>query len=347
MLAPGQVFPAWPSASVARVTQALIQGLMEAGHCVTVVAAARSRLECELIPVCEDGIFLPYDPGFRMMRIAEQRALEIVNAIKDRLDIVHGQGFDVGQFHSSRFLEPLDFPNVTTCHSCIDICNLDYFLACRNNLIAISNNQREACPRANFVATVYNGLDPSSFPIVTDPEDYLCFLGRMERYKQPHLAMQLAIQIKMKLKVAGRIDESDPTHYFDNYCREYLNNPLIEYLGELGMDDKIRLLSRARCNLHPTGFREPFGLTVIEAGYCGTPTLAIRRGALPELIDDGRTGVLVEDFAEGFFKLPQCLKMDRSYIAQRTREQFNYKRMTADYLRVYYTVIHQFRSERA
>lgn len=339
ILAPGQVFPAWPSASVARVTEALIQGLLEAGHYVTVAAAASSKLQCELIPVCQDGIDLSYDPGFQMMEDAKQRCLEIVAENCHRLDIVHGQGFDVGYFKSSRFLEALDFPNITTCHSCIDVRDLDYFAACKNNLIAISENQKNACPNANFVATIHHGLDPSPFPIIVEPDDYLCFLGRIDRHKQPHIAMELAIQANMKVKVAGRIDETDPTRYFDHFCRQYLDHPLVEYVGELGMEDKVQLLGNARCNLHPTGFREPFGLTVIEAGFCGTPTLAIRRGALPEVIEDGRTGVIVEDFAEGFFRLSQCFDMDRSFIASHTREWFSHTRMTSDYLETYYSVL--------
>lgn len=346
VVAPGQSFPPWPSASVARVTEALVNGLLEAGHRVTLLAAANSKVPCELIPVSDDSIHLACDPGLHLSRRAQERTLEVIGDIRNRIDIVHAQGLDVGEFRSSRLLESLDFPNVTTCHSCIEIANLIYFNQCKSNLIAISHSQRCACPSARFVATVYNGLDPDPFPIVTEPEDYLCFLGRMDRVKQPHLAMQLAIALQMKLKIAGPIDECDPTRYFYHECRQYLRHPLVDYLGELDMEDKVRLLSMARCNLHPTGFREPFGLVPVEAGYCGTPTLAIRRGALPELVEHGRTGILVEDFAEGYFKGPLCFALDRAYIARRTRERFNYRRMASEYVQAYGQIIGDARAGR-
>lgn len=105
--------------------------------------------------------------------------------------------------------------------------------------------------------------------------------------------------------------------------KPHLNNPLVEYLGEIGMKQKTELISNAVANLHPTGFREPFGLTVLEAGYCGTPTLAIKVGSMPELIEDGRTGFLVEDFVEGYHRIDEFEYLDRIYISVRSRNLFN------------------------
>jgi glycosyltransferase involved in cell wall biosynthesis len=113
-------------------------------------------------------------------------------------------------------------------------------------------------------------------------------------------------------------------------------------LGELGFDQKVDLISKAKCNLHPTNFREPFGLTVIEAAYCGTPTLAISRGSMPELIEEGRTGVMVEDYIEGRYRIEECYSMDRRYIASRARQLFNYRTMTAQYIEAYEKVISEF-----
>ena len=134
----------------------------------------------------------------------------------------------------------------------------------------------------------------------------------------------------MPIKLGGKVDFQGE-RYFEEQVSPYLDHPLVEFLGELSLDDKTDLLGNARCNLHPTGFREPFGLTVLEAAFCGTPTLAIARGSMPELIEVGRTGMLVEDFVEGYHQIEQCFEMDRSYIAHRSRLLFNYKTMTKQY----------------
>jgi glycosyltransferase involved in cell wall biosynthesis len=173
---------------------------------------------------------------------------------------------------------------------------------------------------------------------VTSPGDYVCFLVRFDREKNPHLAIQLATNLGVRIKLAGKIDFQGE-EYFDDCIRPYLDHPLVEYLGELEFGQEVELIAHARCNLHPTGFREPFGLTVLEAAYCGTPTLAIARGSMPELIEVGRTGMLVEDFVEGYHQIEECFAMDRNYIAQRTRLLFNYRTMTREYLEAYRRVI--------
>ena len=192
---------------------------------------------------------------------------------------------------------------------------------------------------------MYNGEDPALFPVVTAADDYVCFLGRFDREKNPHLAIQLATNLGIPIKVAGKID-FQAEGYFDEYIRPCLDHPLVEYLGELEFDEKVDVLAHARCNLHPTGFREPFGLTVLEAAYCGTPTLAIARGSMPELIDVGRLGVLVEDFVEGVHQIQECFDMNRNDIAQRARHLFNYATMTRQYVDAYRRVAQIFDSSR-
>jgi glycosyltransferase involved in cell wall biosynthesis len=342
--APNAVFPSAKSASITRIMETLIRGLQEAGHEPLLLAPASSKIDCELIPICEKPIHLLEDENFRLTRQGQERILDALRRILHRIDIIHAHGLDLPNFfHSSGLLSAIDFPNVTTCHSSIDLTNIDYFERCTNNIISVSHNQQEACPSLRFIRNVYHGLDPNPFPFVAAPEDYLCFLGRLDEAKQPHLAIQLAIKLGMKLKIAGPIMLYFEKDYLEKKCFPYFNHPLIEYLGELGMDEKIEMLSRAKCNLHPTGFREPFGLTIIEAAYCGTPTLAIRRGSLPELIEDKHTGILVEDFAEGYHKIYRCFDLERRYISQRARALFDYRVMTQEYLLAYEDVINLFR----
>jgi glycosyltransferase involved in cell wall biosynthesis len=322
----------------------LIEGLNELGHEVILLASGDSKSSCELVPIVDKAIYFPSSgdglPEFnRQIESINQRTEKLLYKLENKVDIIHSHGFDLSNFQKT--------PNVTTLHGPIDFKQLQYYLK-RKYLpyISISKNQQDAVPQLNYVGVVYNGEDGSKFPFVENPDDYVCFLGRFDREKNPHLAIQLAINLGIKIKVAGKIDfEGDG--YFEEQVAKYFDNPLVEYLGEIGFEDKVELLSHAKCNLHPTGFREPFGLTVLEAAYCGTPTLAIARGSMPELIEESRTGMLVEDFVEGYHHIQACFDMDRKYIADRARMLFNYKTMSRDYVRVYKRVLRSYKVRQA
>jgi glycosyltransferase involved in cell wall biosynthesis len=323
-----------------RVIYYLVKGLVEQGHTVTLLAPGDSQVDCELIPICDKAI--PFartkelDEELAPARnAANQKAKDELRKIMDRIDIIHSHGVDLSDFK--------DFPNVTTLHGPINLKNIEYYQD-REHLyyISISNNQQETYPNLNYVGTVYNGLDPLPFVINETPQDYLTFIGRFDREKNPHLAIQLAMRLNMPIKLAGKIDLGG-NDYFEEEVRPLIeNNPLVEFVGEVDTQQKAELLRNAKCNLHPTGFREPFGLTVLEAAYCGTPTLAIERGSMPELIEEGRTGMLVEDFDEGFHAIQKCFEMDRNYIAQRSRLLFNYNVMARQYVLAYEKTIQLF-----
>ncbi len=326
-----------------RVIGYLVRGLLEEGHEPVLLASGDSKVECELVPICDAAIGFPARssevPAHEALRAEiERRTREELRRLLPRVDLVHSHGFDLIDFQ--------DFPNLTTLHGAIGFTELAYYLQ-RKNLyyVSISRNQQGACPDLQYVGVVYNGEDPEPFPIVEEPDDYLCFLGRLDDEKNPHLAIQLAINLGLPIRLAGKVDFQGE-RYFEERVRPYLDHPLVEFLGELDFDEKVELLAHARCNLHPTGFREPFGLTVLEAAFCGTPTLAIARGSMPELIEVSRTGMLVEDFVEGYHQIERCFEMDRAYIAQRARLLFNYRTMTKQYLRAYERVIDIFETRR-
>ena len=316
----------------------LVKGLLEAGHEPILLAPGDSKVDCELIPICDSSIEFPKTPRqiktheAHVRKILQGTRVKLRKLIKDkRIDIIHSHGFDLKSFQG--------FPCLTTIHGKIDFEDLPYYLKRQKLYYAsISSNQQKPLPNLQFIGMVYNGEDPQEFPIVTKPEDYVCFLGRFDRDKNPHLAIQLAINAGLKIKVAGKIDFRG-YEYFKEELKDLLEHPLVDYLGELDFAAKIELLSRAKCNLHPSSFREPFGLTVLEAAYCGTPTLATARGSMPELIEEGRTGVLVEDFIEGYHAIESCFAMDRRYIATRARMLFNYRTMTEQYMKAYEQVI--------
>lgn len=314
----------------------LIKGLKERGHHVILLGAGNSTVDCEIVPIVDEAFFFPsktkdIDVFNKRVKQVERKTKKLLQEIAPAVDVIHSHKFDLLPFK--------DYPNLTTIHGMILLEELAYYKK-RKDLfcVSISNNQQGAYPDLSYVGTIYNGEDPSQFPFVAKPEDYVCFLGRFDREKNPHLAIQLAINLGIKIKVAGKVDYLGDG-YFETEVEKYFSHPLVEYLGEIGFDEKVELLSKAKCNLHPTGFREPFGLTVLEAAYCGTPTLAIARGSMPELIEEGRTGLLVEDFVEGYHQIGECFKMDRHYISNRARLLFNYKTMSKHYEDAYRQVI--------
>ena len=326
-----------------RVIAYLIRGLLEEGHEPVLLASSDSTVDCELVPICDAAIGFPASERDLATHNAlrsdiERRTGEELRRLLTRVDLIHSHGFDLIDFQ--------DFPNLTTLHGAIDLNQIRYYVE-RKDLyyVSISRNQQGACPDLQYVGVVYNGEDPQPFPIVDDPDNYLCFLGRLDHEKSPHLAIELAINLGIPIRLAGKVDFQG-ARYFEQKIRPLLDHPLVDFLGELGFDEKVQLLAHARCNLHPTSFREPFGLTVLEAALCGTPTLAIARGSMPELIEVGRTGMLVEDFVEGYHQIQQCFEMDRAYIAYRARLLFNYKTMTKQYLRAYERVTAIFETRR-
>lgn len=322
-----------------RVIYYLIKGLMERGHEVTLLAPADSNVPCKLIPTCEKHTFFGKDKPEQ--DLIEKKVVKIHAYMKKLLtqllpetDIIHSHAFDLKNFQG--------YPNLTTLHGPFIFSQLRYFEKRTGLFFAtVSENQQEGFPDLQYVGVCYNGLDPSEFPYTAKAKDYLCFIGRFDHEKQPHLAIELALRLGMKIKVAGKLDHLGKD-YFEEKVKPYFSNPLVEYMGELAMKEKIQLLRHARVNLHPTGFREPFGLTVLEAAYCGTPTLAISQGSMPELIENGRTGLLVEDFVEGYHHMEQLFQMDRNYISERSRNLFNYKTMARQYELAYQKVIEIF-----
>lgn len=319
-----------------RVIAYLIRGLKERGHELILLAPGDSKPGCEVIPIVDKSIFFPRTraglPEFQSrVREIHKNTIRKLKEIQPNVDIIHSHDIDIHEFE--------DFPNLTTIHGPILFKQLDYY-AKRQGLYfaSISKNQQEAYPNLQWVGAVYNGENPKEFPVIKRPEDYVCFIGRFDREKNPHLAIELALSYGIKIKLAGKIDFLGDD-YFKTEVKKYLRHPLVEYLGEIDKAQTIKVLSKARLNLHPTGFREPFGLTVLEAAYCGTPTMAIARGSMPELIEEGRTGLLVEDLVEGYHQMDELFAMDREYIARRARRLFNYQVMAKQYVRAYKKVL--------
>lgn len=322
-----------------RVISYLIRGLKELGHEPVLIGPADSEVDCPIVPTVEKALWFPRRKEElkvykRQVAAALKNTNQVIKSVARDVDIIHSHGVDLLPFKK--------YPNVTTLHGPIIFDEIPYYLRRLSlNYIFISENQTKVLKGLNTVGVAYNGLDPEEFPFIKRPNNYVAFIGRFDREKNPHLAIKLALALGIKIKLAGKIDFLGDG-YFEDEVEPYLKHPLVEYLGEIGFEEKIDLLAHAKCNFHPTGFREPFGLTVLEAAYCGTPTLAIARGSMPELIQHDKTGVLVEDFEEGFEAFDKAVSLDRGYISEHTRRTFNYLNMTRSYLGLYEKVIRDY-----
>ncbi|MBI3624168.1 glycosyltransferase, partial [Candidatus Saccharibacteria bacterium] len=195
-----------------QVIRHLIKGLLESGHKPILLAPADSKVDCELVPITKKAIDFAKTPADRqnhqaLVERVVAHTSTVLEKLLPRIDIIHSHGFDTKDFSC--------FPNLTTLHNTIGFKDLPYYLdRAQSFYVSISEDQQKACPDLHYISTVYNGEDPTRFPIVSKPQDYLSFLGRVDRDKNPHLAIELAISLGMKIKLAGKIDH-DGLDYFN------------------------------------------------------------------------------------------------------------------------------------
>ncbi len=208
--------------------------------------------------------------------------------------------FDILHFHVDYLHFPLSrrhgFPHLTTLHGRLDLPDLVplYQEYREMPVVSISRAQTEPLPWANWVGTVHHGLPDHLLTFHPEPGSYLAFLGRISPEKRLDRAIEIAIRSHLPLKIAAKVDKVD-REYFETAIRPLLDNPLVDYLGEIGDRDKAEFLGRAMALLFPIDWEEPFGLVMIEAMACGTPVIAWRRGSVPEVMRDGVSGFIVDD----------------------------------------------------
>jgi glycosyltransferase involved in cell wall biosynthesis len=201
-------------------------------------------------------------------------------------------------------------------------------------LVSISDAQRQPMPWANWQATVYHGLPRNLHRLGDGRGGYLAFLGRIAREKRPDRAIEIALRARMPLQIAAKVDPTDRP-YFEREILPLLGDPLIEFVGEIGETDKGAFLGDAAALLFPIDWPEPFGLVQIEAMATGTPVIAFRGGSVPEIIEDGVTGFIVDDIESAVAAIPLAKALDRRVIRQQFERRFSDERMTRDYLAIY------------
>ena len=314
-----------------RIVSYLTDELVRLGHQVTLFASGDSVSRADLVPCVPAALRL--DANVRDVIPYYMLMLDRVRELADEFDILH---FHIDQFHFPLF-RPIANRTVTTLHGRQDLHDLKplYVGFCDMPLISISNAQRRPVPKANYLATVQHGI-PSHLhkPTYQPHGGYLAFLGRISPEKRPDRAIAIARETGIPLKIAAKVDKVDAA-YFREKIEPLLDQPGIEFIGEINEREKTEFLGEARALLFPIDWPEPFGLSMIEAMACGTPVLAFRCGAVAEIIDPGVTGVIVETMDEAVKVLPQVLALDRRAVRRRFEERFTATRMAKDYIQAY------------
>ena len=312
-----------------RVIWWLTEALVELGHDVTLYASGDSETSAKLIPCAPRGLRLDGINNHVAYTVA---MVDRVLSDADQYDYIH---FHVDFVHLPLF-KHLAGKCLTTLHGRLDMPDFlpgfsDFPEA---RLVSISNDQRRPVPHGNFVGTVYHGLPETLIPFAPDGGEYLAFLGRISPEKRPDRAIEIAIKAGMKLKMAAKVDHADKD-YFEKQIEPLLDHPLVEFIGEIGDSSKAEFLGNARALLFPIDWPEPFGLVMIEAMAAGTPTIAWPVGSTPEVIDQGRSGFLVNSIDQAVEAVGLAGELSRQTVRNCFEERFTARRMAEDYLRLF------------
>ncbi|MHA4847724.1 glycosyltransferase family 4 protein [Flavitalea antarctica] len=312
-----------------QVASAVAEGMVLAGHDVTLFASGDSITAGKLAAV----IPKPYgdDPA---ADVKVNESLHISNLMEKaaEFDIIHNH-YDFLPLTYSKLIRT---PMVTTIHGFSSPLIVPVYKKYNTNThyVSISNADRNGS--LNYIATVYNGIDIKAFTLNEDPGDYLLFFGRIHPHKGAAEAIEIARRSGHKLIIAGLIQDEQ---YYKEKVEPFVDNKKVSYIGNCGPEKRNQVLGGALALLHPISFDEPFGLSVAEAMCCGTPVIAYNRGAMPELIVNGRTGYLVADADEAARAAKRIGELHRKDCRTHVQAKFSQEKMTEDYLSVYNQIL--------
>jgi glycosyltransferase involved in cell wall biosynthesis len=319
-----------------RVVHWLTEELVSLGHEVTLFASGDSITSATLEAAWPRALRLDgsvRDPNALHMVMLER--------VRERCD---NEEFDLLHFHLDYYPFSLFMrqptPFVTTLHGRLDLPEhqpvFDTFPAAA--VVSISDSQRRPVPQANWLGTIHHGLPADLLTPRHVTPGYLSVLGRIAPEKGVDRAIKIALRAEVPLKIAAKVD-ADDQDYFDEVIRPMLDHPLIDYLGEIGDSDKSNFLSGAIGLLLPIDWPEPFGLVMIEAMACGTPVIAYNRGSVPEIVDHGLSGFIVEDETGAVAAVGRLGELDRHAVRGQFEARFTARRMALDYLAAYRRLI--------
>jgi len=319
-----------------RIVSYLTEELVRQGHDVTLFASGDSRTCARLLPSVPQALRL--DPAVKDTLPYAVLQLEHLRRQADEFDVIH--------FHSDFLHFPLARAALgnrvlTTMHGRLDLPDYQPLFTEFSDmpLVSISNHQRIPFANATWLGTVYHGLPPTVCEFRAKPRgNYVAFLGRISPEKRPDRAIEIAARAGVQLKIAAKVDAADRV-YFRTRIEPLLTQPHVEFVGEIGEHEKSDFLGNARALLFPIDWPEPFGLVLIEAMSCGTPVIAWRAGSVPEVVDHGITGWIVDSIAAAADAVRNVRLLDRHAVRSRFLQRFSAERMATDYLNVYRQLI--------
>ncbi|MER3421266.1 MAG: glycosyl transferase [Chloroflexota bacterium] len=325
-----------------RVIAVLTEELVRRGHQVTLFASADSQTSARLVPIVDLPIWR--DPRYTDALPFLMTAIDLVYGRAEEFDVIHNH---VGYFAFPR-ARVCPTPTVTTLHGRLDLPELAPLFAHFNDLpvVSISDAQRVPLPSAHWLATVHHGLDLRPFTFQPRAGDYLAFLGRIAPEKGLDTAIEVARRAGMRLKIAARMPLNIPDpeaqrdwRYYHEVIEPLLKLPGIEYVGEVGDDAKSAFLGGAAALLFPIRWPEPFGLVMVEALACGTPVVALRAGSVPEVIDHGVTGFVLDDVDAMVRAIDRLGEIDRQACRRAAETRFSAAAMAGRYEHVYWQLV--------
>lgn len=319
-----------------RVVHYLTEALLDLGHEVTLFASGDSHTQARLVPIVDGALRL--HPGKPDPVIWHTLLVDRVREMADSFDVIH--------FHLDTLHLPIAArcrtPSLSTLHGRLDLPDLQPLFRHfrRHPLVSISDAQRAPLPHANWLATVHHGLPLDLYAFHPEPQDYFAFVGRISPEKRCDRAIEIAIATDTPLRIAAKVDPADQ-RYWEETIEPLLDHPLVTFVGEIDDKQKNDFIGNARALLAPIDWPEPFGLVIVEALACGTPVIAYRHGSVPELVDDGVTGFVVNDQAEAISAAGRLDAIDRRACRGAFERRFAAPVMAASYVALYRQLVAQ------
>jgi glycosyltransferase involved in cell wall biosynthesis len=318
-------------AGTERVVAVLVDELARRGHDVTLIGPADSRVDCKLVPTIDRALWssgMSGDPT-PYIEVTIERAWSVAH----RFDVIHSH-LDTLSFSFARH-SPV--PVLHTLHGRLDMPGVPELLNEFQDipLVAISESQRRWWPHNNWVAMVHHGLPLADAPFSDRTGGYLAFVGRIAPEKGVEAAIELARTVDLQLHMAAKVHEDDEKQLFAAVVQPAIDEGVVVFRGELATGERDELLAGALATVLLGAWPEPFGLVAIESMATGTPVIARRAGALPEIVDHGVTGFLVDDVHEGRFAVQGVPTLDRRLVRRTALERFSVSRMVDEYEAVY------------
>jgi len=311
------------------VASLLTEGLVSRGHDVTLFATADSQTSGTLHAVCPRG----YEEDRSLLpKVWECLHISELFEHAEEFDIIHNN-FD---FLPLTYTGLTTIPVVTTIHGFSSPGILPVYKKYNGRVFYVAISDADRSPDLDYIKTIHHGIDIKQFDFQPEPDATLLYFGRIHHDKGAGEALEIARACNKKLILAGIIQDQA---YYDQVVAPHIDKDKVVYAGSAGPAERNRLLGKACALLHPIQFNEPFGLSVIESMACGTPVIAFDRGSMPELIENGKTGFLVNNVDEAIEAVARIKEIDRAYCRRHVERHFTVDRMIDEYIQVYEMIL--------